>query len=339
MDKDYLPQFAAEAVRDLERVAKAHEELAKHLYGSKREQAIQVMTANYAVATTLRSATHVVLPPNGEIYRDTRHTGPTDQECVSMAGIPAPIVSFEYPWTHPLDGNLNGTYERNGQQSKLENPSKRITLVIDGKQFIAGDISPDEFARVIFVSVCFYDTIKAWAIPPYSLSVFNPLTVSRRVDPVTKQAVWGTQSEVMDMLTSTYLDANSMQAGTVIFSEYQADISIVAQACHALHVGATLEGRKDKSYTRTRSFEKAGVGGFEYHVLKLPHGTVKETLGTRSGGERDGPRYHFRRAHLRTLSKGTQTFVRSCFVGNRDKGIVEKEYKVDAKVTHDSNVY
>jgi hypothetical protein len=329
IEKDYLPQYAAEAVRDLMEAATRSKALAKLNYGEQREEYMQMYFANLVIADLLRRAEHVVLPPNGEIYRDNKHTGPTNQECASLTGLPAPITSFEFAWTHNMDGPLNPTYEYHGEESQLENPPKRITLVLDEKQLSPETAKGNDKTRIVFYSVCYYESIKRWTFSPHSVTVFDPFEVKRFDD---KPKGWAAEAQVLDILTAQYIDHKDIARGAAVFSEYQGDISLVVQACHALRVGATLEARKEKSYTRSRTFEKDGVGGFEYHILKLPHGTVKETLGTREGSERDGPRYHFRRAHLRNLSTGAQTFVRSCFVGNRDKGVVEKEYKLDKGV-------
>jgi hypothetical protein len=329
IEKDYLPQYAAEAVRDLEGAAKQIKELANVSYGREQEQYSRIYIANLVVADLLRRAEHVVLPPNGEIYRDSKHTGPTDQECASLTGLPAPITSFEFAWTHSMDGDLNPTYDYQGEKSQLENPPKRIVIAMDEKQLYPEAAEDKDKTRIGFYSVCYYESIKKWTFSPHSCSVFDPFVIYRHKD----KKGWATECTIFDILTAQYLDNKDVERGAAVFSEYQADISVVVQACHALRVGAVLESRKEKSYTRTRTLEKQGVGGFEYHVLRLPHGTVKETLGSRcGGGERDGPRYHFRRAHLRNLSKGTQTFVRSCFVGNRDKGVVEKNYELNKEV-------
>lgn len=45
--------------------------------------------------------------------------------------------------------------------------------------------------------------------------------------------------------------------------------------------------------------------------------------------ERNGPRLHFRRGHIRNLPQGKgQTYVSPCWVGNAALGVVEKQYEV-----------
>jgi|LakMenEpi03Aug12_release.lakeMendotaPanAssembly.Ray.scaffolds.fasta_scaffold127594_2 hypothetical protein len=328
IEKDYLPQFAAEAVRDFEILKHLPER--GHIYGS--------------IAELIRSAAHIVLPMNGEIYRD-KYKEFTQEECVSSGVMPHFVTTFEYPinkhyFADPdtelaescevpdatlvvaLDHKLSSTYDR-GVYTKegidIDTPYKRdpftaMHLARFGKGFYG------ESNREL-----------RWVLTSHYVSTLIPLYFR---DVNGRQ---GTDLNLIDVFTRE--SAVKREYGETVSESEIADVQdvlsinlsgldAVVQACHSLRVGATLEARKEKSYTRSRTFEKKGVGGFEYHVLKLPTGTVKETLGSRVGSDKDGPRYHFRRAHLRTLSAGTQTFVRSCFVGNKEKGVVEKEYNI-----------
>ena len=334
IEKDYLPQFAAEAVRDFE--------ILKHLF----EQEGHIYGSTYGnIAELIRSAAHIVLPMNGEIYRD-KYKEFTQEECVSSGVMPHLVTTFEYPinkyyfadpdteWAESyyapdailvvaLDHKLSATYDR-GFYTKggvdIDIPYKRdpftaIPLARYGNGFYG------ENNREL-----------RWTLLKHYVSTLIPLhfhdvnggqvTNLNLIDIFTKEPA--VKKEYGETVQESEIGEDIQNALSINLSGLDA----VVQACHSLRVGATLEARKEKSYTRSRTFEKKGVGGFEYHVLKLPTGTVKETLGSRVGSDKDGPRYHFRRAHLRTLSAGTQTFVRSCFVGNKEKGVVEKEYNI-----------
>lgn len=331
MDKDYLPQFAAEVVRDLD-LLKTYSNYGDIYAG---------------LADAIRSAAHIVLPLNGNIYRDKTSIGFTKEESESSGVMPHVITTFEHPVDSSyfrdseteidpantasamlhlaIDHKLAPVYDRESYRETLRDrdqmdvPFRRDPLTI---------ISFIRFGHGYYGAGAPRDM--RWAVGNYYLSTLIPIHI-REVD-----GRASTELNLLNLFTKesaiTYdstikVDGESEDATEAIIS-YMAGFDSVVQACHSLRVGATLEARKEKSYTRNRTLEKNGIGGFEYHVLKLPTGTVKETLGSRVGSDKDGPRYHFRRAHLRTLSKGTQTFVRSCFVGNRDKGVIEKEYKV-----------
>jgi hypothetical protein len=336
IEKDYLPQYAAELVVDLERSYKILGDIA---YKNMAEM--------------VRNAAHIVLPVNGEIYRDV-HLNISKEECVSTGVMPHMVTTFEYP--------VNDQYflVQDSESTKPLFPDSSqeavITMVIDHK---LNPYSPlddlgykeSELGKRYPISIFNFTKFKTdtqkfpianWRMSTYYMALLTPLVMGESGDwqsteiNILKTFTLEKILESAKSYTKEDIEAISEKEGIHpynIITMHMAGMSVVAQACHSLRVGATLEQRQDKSYTRNRTFQKKGAGGFEYHVLRLPHGTVKETLGSRcGGGERDGPRYHFRRAHLRNLPKGTQTFVRSCFVGNRDKGVVEKNYELDREV-------
>lgn len=320
-EKDYLPQYAAELVHDL----KLQAAYGKSIVGiTERERKLRHACEQFA--EFVRHATHIVLPPNGEIYREIG-TPPTPQECQSIVALPSFLTTFEIKLTNDFFKNIGPD----------DGPNAFLLLAVDYKQIEQFDNEKYEGNKGkkhrTPMSLTLFSRYEPghhkmvpgarWSISEYNSSYLTPLEVYPR-----DSKKWAMEVAVAETYDGTPVSLEKdpelvASVNTVYFS----CLNMVLQACHALNVGATLEARKEKSYTRSRTFEKKGVGGFEYHVLKLPHGTVRETLGSRQG-ERDGPRYHFRRSHLRNLSSGAQTFVRSCFVGNREKGEVVKNYEM-----------
>lgn len=332
IEKDYLPQYAAEAVRDLE-ILSSHPE-----HGDTYRN----------VSELIRQAAHVVLPVNGEIYRSKTEDF-TKEECISSSVMPHAITTFE----HAINNDYFAKNKDGTEVNPIDVPDAMLTLVIDYKLFPNYDraehvkyehdsdpsLGPRNPLTIINLSRFGYGHYRyrrdiRWSLINAYATTLTPIYF-REVNG--KQC---TELGLVDIFTKKRLtDSNGKMIvedygveSEQLVAIYMASLDATLQTCHSLRVGATLEARKEKSYTRNRVFEKKGVGNFEYHILKLPHGTVKETLGAREGSDRDGPRYHFRRAHLRNLSTGAQTFVRSCFVGNREKGVVEKEYKMEKEI-------
>lgn len=67
---------------------------------------------------------------------------------------------------------------------------------------------------------------------------------------------------------------------------------------------------------------------FSYRTLHIDlDRNASKSAGTGSGSHAS-PRLHLRRGHARQLSPGKYCWVRACVVGNKDAGIVHKEYKV-----------
>jgi hypothetical protein len=329
-DKDYLPQYAAELVHDLEiqkKYWRYSANAALKRWGKDnpvyKEEASKA-DAFEMTADMVRNAVHIVLPLNGQVYVPASVAIYTPEECESSHALPHVLTTFE----HAADKNYFTVSDAD------EYPDAMVTLAVDFKQ--NGDepekyINPKLPDRYPVAMMGFYrfskcsNTDTRWVLNNHYMTMYTPLVYTNGGTQLGLSCVY-TKEGLYD---SEHKPTVSWDVADEIHTSLNGNMETVVRACHAMRVGAVLEERQEKSYTRNRTFQKKGVGGFEYHVLRLPHGTVKETLGSRSGGERDGPRYHFRRAHLRNLSKGTQTCVRSCFVGNREKGEIKKEYKLE----------
>lgn len=300
---EFLPQYAAQAVIDLEKQAKrlqAHP--GAHYYH----------TAIKSVATLIRSAVHVVLPANGEIYRGNYRGGdrPTADELESFAGLPAPVTCFEYPWTIPKPDDDTGYAA-----------PRRITIVSDGKQNSTVKPLPETIFCATIISVIYNEAFKCWQLMDVDIAVAQPL----RVD-TNDIGHWGYFGRVRNLNTGQDFAPNDPVARKAA-GEYKPDMTAVIQCCHALRAGATFDERVESSASRKWKFDKRGVGGFTYHVLRLPAAVSR--AGGVPTGTHDSPRFHVRRAHIRKLPTGVLTFVRQCFVGDREKGVVDKHYRME----------
>lgn len=303
----FLPQHAAQAVCDLE--AKAAGRYRGALGANARQ-----------VAGLIREAVHIVLPPNGEIYRENTMGGamPSDDECASLIGIPAPITCFEYAWT-----NFNGGCPPAYEWSDLAR--KRVTLVVDSKQLDSVAASVGHAQTLTFVSVFYSERFSSWSLHPYAIRAKAPMVFSQR--PQSRGAWdWGWLGAVLSMTTSSFVPLDDGDVQKCI-GEMRPDITAVVQCCHALRAGAAFEEQTEPSASRRWKFEKKGVGGFTYHVLKLPAGSSGRSY--ERVGVHDSPRFHIRRAHIRKLPTGSLTFVRQCCVGDPQKGVVSKHYAVE----------
>lgn len=313
--QEFLPQYAAHAVVDLEKQAKMLRASPAFTHDAALRRAWVLHTS---VANFIRNAVHVVLPTNAEIYRSNALGGamPTPDECESICGLPAPVTCFEYPWSYPSD---IGRHNEHTQKA-----SRRITLAIDLKQlggaakFGPADIS----ARIL--SVYHHEGEGLWTIYPSLLGITQPLEPA----PVTREGrrFWHVAGSVRDLQQDTCSGQMYDQHFGDLLGEMLSDIGAVVQACHALRAGAQLAERTEPSRARRKKFEKRGVEGFTYHILKtLSHAREhsREGLGTHVS-----PRFHVRRAHIRKLSSGALAFVRQCFVGEKKTGVVHKHYAV-----------
>lgn len=312
MLKTFLPQYAAQCVFDLE-------------WSSKRliQNEPQLASVARTLAVLIRESVHVVLPPNGEVYRDTGPaadlTAPTPEECISIGNLPAPVTCFEYPWTHKIDL----THYPKDSELTISDASKRITIALDGRQ-LSNDRHGSDPSLITFFSLFYERSIKRWTFYPLTLTVSSPLEVAS--PPRRLSEGWGVMATSRDLETGKILSPTSALAIRCV-AEFRADLVAVLQCCHSLRAGASLAEQTELSSMRRRKFEQKGVGGFSYHVLTLPQKII-------GGQSTDGnnihasPRFHVRRAHIRKLSTGSLAFVRQCFVGNPDDGMVSKHYNI-----------
>lgn len=314
IQRAYLPHYAAEAYTDIKAMAKLLDESIAR--GQDVSKIPYVATSHHAVADLIRNAVHVVLPENGEIYRSTDKTVPTEDECRSMANLPAPITCFEYSYSlnEGMDLSLQVCAS---PEAGLDHAPKRITLVQDFRQLGL------QTNRVSVISIYYCvdaPTGSQWTFSPWQLYYEYPLKfVYRGGNEITIECGF------FKMFEGTGI-ADPLERRQAV-TEYEKDLNIVAQACHSLLAGAELVPTMEKSPTKLRKISKKKLPKFSYHLLVVPGSSH---VGQDSkGGHHQSPRRHLRRAHLRKLQSGTYTFVRQCLVGDVSKGFVAKDYKME----------
>jgi hypothetical protein len=65
---------------------------------------------------------------------------------------------------------------------------------------------------------------------------------------------------------------------------------------------------------------------FSFWTLHLPG--IDHKYGHVTSGKKSGPRLHLRRGHIRQYAPGKYAWVEACIVGNKQNGIVAKDYAV-----------
>ena len=325
--KTFLPQFAAQAVADLEKTAKTVRDAIK--WDPARAQILAqqqgllpgvfsaYLLASEFLAQMIREAVHIVLPPNGEIYRGN---GPgaepiSEAECESFRGLPAPVCCFEYPWSI-----AKGDHD-------IAAP-KRITLVIDGSQMDEpGPASPEQCHHALIFSIVYNETVGSWDVLDTFIDVDLPLEITLGPVVAGHGRIWGPRGALRDTFSGKEIPPGPRMER--LGGEYLTDLIAVVQACYSLRAGARLERRTESSSGRRWKFEKRGVGGFVYHELRIPVDATAPAGDPAAGGSHASPAFHVRRAHIRQLASGKLTFVRQCFVGDRARGFISKHYRVD----------
>lgn len=314
----FLPPDAEKCVIDLENNAKLAE---------KNPRLIMLGQFYTLVAQMLRYSVKIVVPDNGEVYRDNNAGGcvPSSDESKSLIGLPAPTTSLVYRWTR---------FDKNEKPDGECYAPKRITLVLDGKQ-IMSDYDPSHNTGMMIYSLFYAENLGKWDMCPVAFGFDEPYDFQM----IPKEKVildgypyadycWNWGGPALDLITGKPITQQQIYTVDYIknaYKEIKCDVNAVVQCMHSLRAGASLKEQRHQSASRRKKMERKGVGGFTYHILEVPNGGSKSS---RQGGTHASPRLHVRRAHIRKLPTGALTFVRQCFVGDKSRGIVVKDYQV-----------
>lgn len=245
VNNDFLPQYAAQAVIDFENRVKQFARTKITDYTPQEYQTAQRQAATTNdIAQLIRQAAKVVLPANGEVYRANGRIAspvePTAEELHSLAWMPAPVTSFEFPFENPRE-------EVDFDIGRIAAP-RRIVLVVDGRQQFGQ--SETSFA-LQFISIIYSEQFKAWGYHRNSLLLKCPVSMNG--------LVWTPLCHELDV------EAGLERSGN--FLEWLPDLTAVIQACHALQLGAELTPRVESSSSRRYKFDHRGAGSFLYHVM------------------------------------------------------------------------
>lgn len=104
---------------------------------------------------------------------------------------------------------------------------------------------------------------------------------------------------------------------------------VEALGCH--NVAAEVVERIDAAVNAPRR-RQGKLPMYEVRRLVVKTGDVTHTIGS-PVGDRNGPREHLRRGHIRRLPDGRKTWVQACVVGSRALGVVRKTYAVEVVAT------
>lgn len=75
--------------------------------------------------------------------------------------------------------------------------------------------------------------------------------------------------------------------------------------------------------------EKEKSFRYIYKTLHIITNNAKKKNIKKGSGTHAGPKVHLRRGHIRRLSNKNKIWIQSCVVGNKKRGIVYKDYKIN----------
>ncbi len=108
----------------------------------------------------------------------------------------------------------------------------------------------------------------------------------------------------------------------------------IARMCFAVMACSNIETRdvqpEQPAFAAKLRKERGLPPLHSYKILTIRPDELK-TKSESQGGTHASPRVHLRRGHIRKLPDGRTVWVQSCTVGDKTRGIVEKDYRVEAE--------
>jgi len=121
---------------------------------------------------------------------------------------------------------------------------------------------------------------------------------------------------------SRFVQSLRLQIGENVLKPNLAYVSKFLSLLNCKNIGRVETKPSDDHQRRRR--KQGRVPLFSYWTLVL-----KPTAPAKSKGQGDShasPRLHLRRGHIRRLSEDRHVWVQACVVGNKERGIVHKDY-------------
>ena len=143
-----------------------------------------------------------------------------------------------------------------------------------------------------------------------------------------------TDQEDGKLLPAFPIPAMSCSLRDVGITDSQAvnDYSIDLTALMNLSLASMMSGAKETVHEKRKGFFKGKRGVksefFEYRTIDVQSSGSNHSGESSGGDARNGPRLHLRRGHVRKISDNRLTWVRHAIVGDRQKGIIMKDYSI-----------
>lgn len=309
--------YAAQAQAGLKLWADATE----HLY-SKDAKAVRDLSAS------IGDAVHFALPDNGRIMED----GLKGLKGVDLR-LPYPSITVEYcvnekaPWS---------------PETEVRSP-RRLAFAYEVPQGMLDDVPEFSEGGVIVFAANFISrengTGGYWGPIPMGLAIprrwegWGGLAVQPSMAPAENGATFACVSVPLchEIYAKMVDELGEEQAELYAHHDIQDEASAVLELCEALacsnidsEVIEPVDQRKN-----ARRIKQGKLPIYETRRLVIKAPLTRSAGGHAQGsGDRQGPREHLRRGHIRRLHDGRRIWVQSCVVGSRENGVIHKTYAV-----------
>lgn len=293
------------------------------------ESHVQDAKAVMDISEQIGIAVHFALPDNGRILGD----GLKGLKGLELR-LPYPSITVEYYVNEKASFN---------SEMQLRSP-KRLAFAFDiPKEMFDDDSDFCDGGIIIFAANYILSEYgDGWVPVPMGVAIprrwdgFEGLKMFPGISQSEegKKAFAFTPIPLCHQVTDDIIKKYGAEKGALYaIKDVQDEATAVLELCEALscsnvdsEVVETIDQRKNE-----RRIRQGKLPLYETRrlVIKAP---LTRSAGSSAGciSDRQGPREHLRRGHIRRLQDGRRVWVQSCVVGNRANGVINKQYGVMA---------
>lgn len=283
------------------------------------------------ISDSLSRSVHFRLPDDGIIFDD------------NLKGIKGSEIKLPYN-NITLEYNIVGT--KYGKDEPEKTVSKRRLILCEQGDYsiVANVIKCGLFKEMGYaflnmlsnsiMATTFYYIDNKWAVSPIGFLMQNawesvPYASTNIKYPYTVGLMPFTVMPGMEHQLASEFGKEKVQA--IYLSENHYDVTALLEFCEAIsccNVSSEIIQHEDKVANKKRQ-AKNKLPLYETRVLTVS--LPSKSTSTSSGyafAERNSPRQHLRRGHIRRLDDNRKIWVNSCVVGKSENGIIDKSYNI-----------
>lgn len=290
------------------------------------------------IAEKLRKAEVFLLSDHGELLDRSK---PRPEVPGLMFKPPFPVVALEYSAATKEWGSSPYTESR---------ASRRIALAWEWEDDLpasfAGIVPKFDTPGVVVASVTYFDDHGLWM--PIAAAAFMPYSGQYRTDKDespfrdamvaegrisrTQAAQAAFETRAVPLMPEAIIGMIKQYGVDGMHDLLRADLMDEANAYTDLCIAMACKNVSPKRHPASRALNRCRLTSGkpalkDFHVLELAGGGE---LPGHDAGDRNGPRSHLRRGHIRRLSADRVTWVNATMVSGRG-GFVDKQYSIGRK--------
>lgn len=309
--------YAAQAQSGL----KAWADAVEHVY-SQDAKAVREFSES------IGEAVHFALPDNGRIMED----GLKGLKGINLR-LPYPSITVEF-----------FVDEKAPFRPELETRApKRLAFAYEVPEGMLDDVPEFSEGGVIVFAANFVEgdngTGGYWSPIPMGLAIprrwegWGGLAVQPSMAPAENGATFACVSAPLchEIYAKMVYEFGEEQAELYAHHDIQDEATAVLELCEALAC-SNIESEVIEPVDQRKNAKRIKQGKLQIYetrrlVIKAP---LTRSAGSHAqgSGDRQGPREHLRRGHIRRLQDGRRIWVQSCVVGSRENGVIHKSYAI-----------